>query len=174
MAAVAVEDVAAHVVAVLTRAASPFAGVAGAESVPTAADRVRAAAGTARGLTASTADMSGAIVATHRELAAASAEQLDQASGVDARLAELLGRTAALHGAALSRAGGLRAGPAEVPSQLAPWAEMPASELAGLKMLRNHLAAMQRLLAQHNAVAARTAADISTLSYLPGESSPRG
>src|ERR1700730_1904221 len=102
MAAVAVEDVAAHAVAVLTRAESLFADVAGAESVTTAADQVRAAAGTARGLTASTADMSGAIVATHRELAAASAEQLDQASGVDARLAELLGRPAGLHGAGLS------------------------------------------------------------------------
>jgi hypothetical protein len=173
MAAVAVEDMAAHVVAVLTRAESLFADAAGAESVTTA-DQVSEAAGTARRLTAGTADMSGAIVATHRDLAAASAEQLDQASGVDARLADHLGRTAALHGAGLSQAGGLRAGAAEVRSQLAPWAEVPASELAGLKMLRNHLAAMQRLLAQHNAVAARTAADISTLSYLPGKSSPQG
>lgn len=170
MAAVAVEDVAAHVVAVLTRAESLFADAAGAELVTTAADQVTEAAGTARRLSARTADMSGAIVATHRELAAASAEHLDQASGVDARLADHLGRTTALHGAGLSQASGLRAGAAEVPSQLAPWAEVPASELAGLKMLRNHLAAMQRLLAQHNAVAARTAADISTLSYRPGES----
>ena len=170
MAAVAVEDVAAHVVDVLTRAESLFADAAGAELVTTAADQVTEAAGTARGLSARTADMSGAIVATHRELAAASAEHLDQASGVDARLADHLGRTTALHGAGLSQASGLRAGAGGVPSQLAPWEETPASELAGLKMLRNHLAAMQRLLAQHNAVAARTAADISTLSYRPGES----
>ena len=168
MAAVAVEHVATHVVDVLTRAESLFADPAGTESVTTGADQVSQAAQTARRLTSRTDDMSGAIVDTHRAVAAATADQLDHASGVDARLADHLGRTTQLHGAGLSQASALRSGAAEVPSHLQPWSDVPASELAGLKMLRNHLAAMQRLLAHHNAVAARTAADITTLSYRPG------
>jgi hypothetical protein len=59
----------------------------------------------------------------------------------------------------------LRAGAAEIPDQLGPWADLPASELAALKALRNRVAGMQALVAQHSSDATRLAGEIRSLGY---------
>jgi hypothetical protein len=168
---VAIEHAAARVVQVLTRAESLFAAGADTDAAAAALSRTSTAAETARAVAARAADMSGALVQGHRDVAAARAECLEHASGMDQRLVDHLTRSIELHTVGLTQASGLRAGAAEVPGQLQPWADIPASDLAGLKMLRNHLAAMQRLLAQHSAVSARTATDIADMNYRPDEPS---
>jgi hypothetical protein len=100
-------------------------------------------------------------------LVAASAERLERVSESDLRLAESLRRSVQFHDAGRSQAAGLRATAADVPTQLQPWARLPAAEVAGLKVLRTQLAGMQNLLARQRAAAARTATDIGTLRYRP-------
>jgi hypothetical protein len=167
-----VEHVAAQVVEVLTRAESLFAAGPDTDAVAAGLHRTDDAAENARALAAHTDDMSGALVQVHRDVAAASAGQLEHASGTDQRLVDHLTASSGLHSVGLTQASGVRAGAAEVPAQLQPWSDLPAGDLAGLKMLRSHLAAMQRLLAHHRAVSGRTAGDIAGMSYHPGGSSP--
>jgi hypothetical protein len=157
--------VAAQVAHVLTRAESLFATAGETATTSAALSRAGDAALTAGALSERTAELSGAMVEAHRDVAGASAQQLRHASGVDSMLADHLTRSTQLHTAGGSQASGIRAGAAEIPAQLQPWADLPASDMAGLKMLRNHLAAMQRLLAQHSAVSARIASDVSGLTY---------
>jgi hypothetical protein len=162
---VAVDDVAARVVAVLAHAESLFA--APSESQGAADPSVGPAAQTARAIAARTSDLSGATARGHGDLVAVSAERLEQVSESDLRLAESLRRSVQFHDEGRSQAAGLRATAADVPAQLQPWEGLPAAEVAGLKVLRTQLAGMQKLLARHRAAAARTAADISTLRYRP-------
>jgi hypothetical protein len=163
---VAVDDVAARVVAVLARAESLFAAPSDYQGAAADAS-VGAAAQTARAIAARTAELSGATARGHGDLVAVSAERLDRVSDSDLRLAENLRRSVQFHDAGRSRAAALRATATDVPAQLQPWAGLPAAEVAGLKVLRTQLAGMQNLLARHRAAAARTAADISTLRYRP-------
>lgn len=161
----AVEEVAARVLAILTRAESLFsADAAGAEVPPSP---VGAAAQTARAIAARTAEMSGVTVRGHREMITAGADRLERASDADDRLAENLRSSAQLHDAGRSQAAALRAAAADVPGQLQPWSQLPAAEIAGLQALRTQLAGMQHLLARHSAAGARAAAEISTLRYRP-------
>jgi hypothetical protein len=167
----AIEHVAAQVVEVLTRAESLFAAAPDSDAAAAGMHSTGDAAETARVLAARTDDMSGALASGHRDVAAASAGRLEHSSGIDQRLVDHVTRSSQLHSVGLTQASGVRAGAAEVPAQLQPWSDLPASDLAGLKMLRNHLAAMQRLMAHHSAVSARTAGDIAAMSYRPGGSS---
>jgi hypothetical protein len=160
---VTVDEVAARVVEVLTRAETLFAPP-GEWHAPAEVD---AAAQTARAIAARSADLSGATAAGHRQMTAAAAGNLERASDADARLADALQRSAQLHDQGASQAAGLRAAAAEVPAQVSRWAELPVAQAAGLKTLRTQLAGMQRLLARHRAAAARTAAEISAVRYRP-------
>jgi hypothetical protein len=159
-----VEHVAARVVAVLTRAESLFATPGDAAAVE-AAGRMGEAAEASRAIVSRTAELSGAVASAHRNVLAVAAQRLEDAAGTDGRLADHVADTSATHGAGRSRATELRAGAAEVSARLGPWAELPASELAALKALRNRLSGMQHLLAQHSAEATRVAAEIRTLGY---------
>ncbi len=156
-----VDEVAARVVDVLTRAETLFAPPG--EWQPPA--DVGAAAQTAAAIAARTADLSGATASAHRDMIAAG--HLERASDADTRLADALQRSAQLHGQGASQAAGLRAAAAEVPAQVSRWAELPAAQAAGLNTLRTQLVGMQRLLARHRAAAARTAAEISAVRYRP-------
>lgn len=160
---VTVDELAARVVEVLSRAETLFAPPGDWQAPPAVGDAAQAA-GT---IAARTADLSGAAVQGHREMATAAAQHLERASDADARLADALQRSTQLHDQGASQAAGLRAAAAEVPAQVAPWAEFPAAQAAALKSLRTHLADMQRLLARHRAAAARTAAEINALHYRP-------
>lgn len=160
---VTVDDAAARVVDVLTRAETLFAPPGDWQAPARAGD----AAQTARVIAARTADLSGATAAGHREMTAAAAGHLERAADADARLADALRRSAQLHDEGASQAAGLRAAAAEVPAQVSRWAELPAAQAAGLKALRSQLVGMQRLLARHRPAAARTAAEISALRYRP-------
>jgi hypothetical protein len=165
--AVAVKDVASRVAAVLARAESLFAAPTEPLGAGAEASSLGPAAQTAEAIAARTADMSGATVREHGDVAATSAERLVRMSETDHRLAENLERSAQFHDAGRSQAAGIRTAAADVSPQLQPWAGVPTAEVAGLKVLRSQLAAMQILLARHRAAAARTAADISTLRYRP-------
>jgi hypothetical protein len=61
----------------------------------------------------------------------------------------------------------VRRGAEELPSRLGPTAELPGSELAALLALRNQVADMHRLLAEHTGQAARDADVILGLGYQP-------
>ena len=162
---VAVHEVAARVLAILTRAESLFSADTARAAV--SQSPVGAAAQTARAIATRIAEMSGATVRGHGEMITASAGRLELASDADDRLTENLRSSAQLHDAGRSQAAALRAAAADVPGQLQPWSELPAAEVAALKALRTQLAGTQHLLARHSAAGARVAAEISTLRYRP-------
>jgi hypothetical protein len=156
-----VEQVTIQVVEVLKRAESLFAVPGDAYATETTGRAAEAS----RAIATRTAELSGAAAQAHAGLLDAAAQRLDTAAGADARLAGHLARAAETHASGLSRATDLRAGAAEVPTRLAPWADIPASELAAVKALRNRVAGMQQLLADHTAEAARAAGEIRALGY---------
>jgi hypothetical protein len=164
---VAVQEVAAQVLAILTRAESLFAADAARVDAPPGL--VGAAAETARAIATRTAEMAGAAVRGHGEMITTSADRLDRASDADDRLVENLRGSAQFHDAGRSQAAALRAAAADVPGQLGRCSELPAAEVVGLKALRSQLVGMQHLLARHSAAGARVAAEISTLRYRPTE-----
>ena len=166
----AVQEVAARVLTILTRAESLFSADAAPVEVP--ASLVGAAAEAARAIAARTAEMSGATVRGHGEMIMAGADRLELASDTDHRLAENLRSSAQFHDAGRSQAAALRAAAADVAGQLQPWSELPAAEVAGLKALRTQLAGMQHLLVRHSAAGARVAAEIGTLRYRPTGTPP--
>ena len=159
------DDVAARVVTVLTRAESLFAPPGDHDSGASALSRIGAAAADARLIAGRTADLSGATVAGHADFASASAEDLDHAFDADARLADSLRRGTELHGVGKARAGALRAAAGEVVPRIGPMADLPAGELAALKVLREHVAHMRDLLGEHRSAGARTAVEIRAVRY---------
>ena len=159
-----VQLVTANVVEVLSRAESLFATPGDAAASGTA-DTMGQAAEASRMIAAHAEELSGSVGTAYSELATSAAQHLEHAAGTDAALADQLARAAATHGGGASLAAALRAGAAEVPARLGPWADLPAGELAGLVALRNKLSGMQRLLAEHSGEAARAAEAIRGLGY---------
>ena len=160
----AVERVAAKVVEVLARAESLFTSP-GDPAVSEAVERIGQAADASGAIVARTAELSGATASAHRELLASAAQRPEYAAGTDAQLADHVAGATETHHGGRSHASALRAGAAEVPARLAPWAELPAGELAALTALRSRVAGMQRLLAHHTGEATRVAAEIRSLGY---------
>jgi hypothetical protein len=157
-----VDAVAAEVVAVLARARSLFAGPDSGEAVETNA---AAAADAGAAIAGQVGDMSGSFATAHRSMLDATATELHDANRLDGRLAEHLGDAADTARAGADAAGHLHAAADGVSDTLAPWADLPAGELAALKALRAHVAGMQQLTADHGAEAQRLADAIAALEY---------
>ena len=158
-------DVAARVVAVLTRAESLFAVPEDAASAAAAADQLGQAAEANRALGGHSAELSGAGATAHRQLVDDSAAGVAAAAAADEQLAAHLTAAAARHQRGYTRAQNLRADAAAVPDQFAALSGTAAGELAALQNLRGHLARMQQLLAEHAGQGAAAAAQIRALDY---------
>jgi uncharacterized phage infection (PIP) family protein YhgE len=161
-----VQDVADRVVEVLSRAESLFAPPADtAPSRMTAA--VNDASEASRAIGARTDELGGALASAHHEKLDTITRRLEAIGEKDSQLIEHLTHAAESHASGASHATALRQGAEDIPSRLGPSSELPASELAGLLALRNQLADMQSLLAEHTSQAATTAEAILGLRYQP-------
>ena len=159
-----VQEVVDGVVEVLSRAESLFTAPADiATSDPGGA--VTSATEASRAIGARTQQLGGALADAHGEMLAGVVKRLDHTGETDAQLFDHLARAAESHASAGSHATNLRLGAEEIPSRVGPLAELPASEVAALLTLRNHVADMQRLIAEHTSQAASTADDIRSLRY---------
>jgi hypothetical protein len=161
-----VQDVVNRVVEVLCRAESLFAMPADAATSHMAA-AVDDASETSRAIGARTDEVGGALASAHHDVLDTIARRLDAAADTDSQLIAHLAGAGQAHASGGSQATDLRLGAEEVPSRLGPSSELPASELVGLLALRNQVAGMQRLLAEHASQAARAADDIRGLTYQP-------
>jgi hypothetical protein len=161
-----VQDVAYRVVEVLSRAESLFATPADtATSHMTAA--VDDASEASRAIGARTDELGGALASAHHDVLGTIARRLDDVGDTDSHLVEHLTRAGQTHASGGTQATDLRLGAEEISSRLGTTSELPASELAGLLALRNQVAGMQRVLAEHTSGAARAADDIHGLTYQP-------
>jgi hypothetical protein len=160
-----VEDVAARVLAALSRAESLFARPAGTERSAGAAARISDAAAASRAIAPHSADLSGAAAAAHGEMLSAAGERLAHADATDSELARQLTDAAETHRDGRAHATELRTTAAEIPATLGPAMQLPAGEVAALRGLRNRVAAMQALVARHSAESARLASDLRNLGY---------
>jgi hypothetical protein len=161
-----VQDVADSVVEVLSRAESLFATPSdAATSHMTAA--VDDASDASRAIGARTDELGGALASAHHDVLDTIARRFDDIGDTDSQLAEHLTRASHAHVSGGTQATDLRAGAEEIPSRLGPTGELPASELAALLALRNQVAGMQRLIAEHTGHAAHAADDIHGLTYQP-------
>jgi hypothetical protein len=160
-----VEDVAARVLAALSRAESLFATTAGTEGNAGAATRTSDAAAASRAIAPQIADLSGAAAAAHGETLSAAGERLEHAGATDSELARQLTDAAETHRDGRAHATELRATAAEIPAALGPAVQLPAGEVAALRGLRNRVAGMQALVGRHSAESARLASDIRNLGY---------
>jgi hypothetical protein len=161
-----VQDVADRVVEVLSRAESLFATPSDtATSHMTVA--VNDASEASHAIGARTDELGGALASAHHDVLDTIARRLDNVGDTDSQLIEHLAGAGRAHASGRSQATDLRAGAQEIPSRLGPTSEVPASELAGLLALRNQVAGMQRLLAEHTSQAARASDDIHGLTYQP-------
>ena len=160
------QDVAEHVVAVLTRVESLFSAPTDAEAtqLTEAIDDALDASGA---IGVRTDELGGALAAAHHDMLGAVGRRLEAVGDTDSRLIEALGRAAAAHASAASHAAELRQEAEDLPSRLGPAGELPASELAALLALRSQVGGMQRLIAEHTSEAARAADVIGTLGYQP-------
>jgi hypothetical protein len=159
-----VQDLVDRVVAVLSRAESLFTPP-GQAATARAAQTLTAAAESSRTIVARTDELSGATASAHGDVLAAAAEKLERAAETDTRLTEQLGRARQTHAAGASESTQLREGAQDVPTQLDTWKELPVGELATLMALRNRVADMQRLVADHTSQAAQATDDIVRLHY---------
>ena len=160
-----VDDVAARVVQVLTRAESLFAVPEEATAAGAAVDQLGHAAETDRALGRRTGELSGAGATGHRQLAAESAAALAAAARADAQLAAHLTATAARQHSDRIRAQELRADAAAVTEGLGALSGSATGDLAALRTLRAQLAGMQRLLAEHAGQDAAAADEIRAVHY---------
>jgi hypothetical protein len=161
---VSVEGVVTQVVEVLRRAESLFASPADT-AISGAVDAVTGAAEASRAIGARTDELGGALVSAHHDLLGAAASHLEQSAATDARLADLIASASHTHADGGSAATDVRLSAEDVASRLGPWSDIPAGELAGLLALRNRVADMHRLLADHTSEARRAAEAIVSLGY---------
>jgi len=158
-------DVAARVVAVLTRAESLFAVPEDAAAASAAAAQLGQAVEANHALGGRSAELTGAGVTAHRQLVDESAAGVAASARADEQLAAHLTAAAARHQRGYTRARNLRADATAVPDQFAALSGTGAGELAALKNLRAHLAGMQQLLAEHAGQDAAAAAQIRAVDY---------
>jgi hypothetical protein len=161
-----VQNVADRVVEVLSRAESLFATPADTATAQMTA-AVDDASEASRAIGARTDELGGALASAHHDALDTIARRLDDVGDTDSRLIAHLAGAGEVHASGGSQATDLRAGAEEIPSRLGPTNGLPASELAGLFALRNQIAGMQRLLAEHTSAAAHAADDIHGLTYRP-------
>jgi hypothetical protein len=160
-----VQDVVDGVVEVLSRAESLFNPADTAPSQTTAA--IDDASEASRAIGAHTDELGGALASAHHEMLNNVARRLEAVGDTDSQLVEHLTQAAESHTRGASCATDLRVGAEELPSRLGPTTGLPASELVALLTLRNQVADMQHLLAEHTSQAARDAEVILGLGYQP-------
>jgi hypothetical protein len=160
-----VQDVVDGVVEVLSRAESLFTPADATPSRITAA--IDDASEASRAIGAHTDELGGALASAHHDVLENVVRRLEAIGDTDSQLVEHLTRSAEAHASGASQATDLRLGAQELPSRLGPTTGLPASELAGLLALRNQVADMQHLLAEHTSQAARDADVILGLGYQP-------
>ncbi|MDT5045906.1 MAG: hypothetical protein QOG75_1759 [Mycobacterium sp.] len=160
-----VQDVVDGVVEVLSRAESLFTPADATPSRITAA--IDDASEASRAIGAHTDELGGALASAHHDVLENVVRRLEAIGDTDFQLVEHLTRSAEAHASGASQATDLRLGAQELPSRLGPTTGLPASELAGLLALRNQVADMQHLLAEHTSQAAGDAEVISGLGYQP-------
>jgi hypothetical protein len=157
-----VDGVAAEVVAVMGRARSLFAQVDAADTV--GADTSSAAEASAA-IAGRTGELSGSFTDAHRDALDKVSTDLQHASGADARLADHVSDAADTAHAGAAGAQDLHDAAGGVMDSLEPWADLPVTELAALKALRQHVSGMQQLMAGQTGEAQRLADVISALEY---------
>jgi hypothetical protein len=157
-----VDGVAAEVVEVLARARSLFA--AGTATSADALDADSSAEASAA-IAGRTDELSGSFAEAHRDALDAVSSGLQHASDADGRLADHVSDAADIAHAGAAAAEHLHAAAAGVPAALGPWSELAAAELGALKALRQHVAGMQQLMADHTAEAQRLADAVAALEY---------
>ena len=157
-----IEQVAAQVAGVLSRAESLFAVP---QEASAASDELGLAADASDAIAARVAEQSGALAAAHSELLAASRQRLHAAAGTDATLAGHLSDAGAGHGSAAGQAAGLRSAAQAVGERAAHLPELASNDVAALKALRAQVGAMQKLIAAHTAAAADAAKQVRQLRY---------
>jgi len=159
-----VQDVAEHVVEMLIRADFLFTAPTGTE-----ASQLTAAIGDAseasRAIGVRTDELGGALAAAHHDMLDAVGRRLDAVGDNDSRLIETLAGAADAHASDASHATELRQEAEDLRSRLGPAGESSAAELAALLAMRNRVAGMQRLIAEHTSEAARAADVIGALGY---------
>jgi hypothetical protein len=160
-----VQDVVDGVVEVLSRAESLFTPADATPSRITAA--IDDASEASRAIGAHTDELGGALASAHHDVLENVVRRLEAIGDTDSQLVEHLTRSAEAHASGASQATDLRLGAQELPSRLGPTTGLPVSELAGLLALRNQVAGMQHLLAEHTSHAARDADVILGLGYQP-------
>jgi hypothetical protein len=160
-----VDDVAARVAAVLSRAESLFAGPTDGLDAGGAIDSIGGAAEASRSIGSGSAELSGESVAVHGETAAAIANRLSGAAAAESDFVRRLAEASETHQAGRSHATALRAGAVEITAVLGPAVHIPAGEVAALRGLRNRVANMQELVARHSGESARLAGEIRGLEY---------
>jgi ElaB/YqjD/DUF883 family membrane-anchored ribosome-binding protein len=157
-----VQDLVDRFVAVLARAESLFTPP-GQAATARAAQTLTDAAEASRTISTRTDELSGSMASAHRDVLASAAKKLEDAAEIDTRLIEHLGRAGQAHAAGAVESRQLREGAQNVPTQLDAWTELPVGELATLMALRNRVADMGRLLADHTSQAAQATDDIVRL-----------
>lgn len=160
-----VEDAAAWVTEVLSRAESLFAGAADTGGSPSAAGLIADAAGANRAVAPRTEDVSGAMATAHGAAVSAAADGLDRAAATETNLARRLSEATDADRGGHSHASSLHASAAEIPAALGLAVQIPAGEVAALKALRNRVARMHDLVNEHSAESARLAEEIRNLGY---------
>ncbi|MDT5413292.1 MAG: hypothetical protein QOG14_5512 [Mycobacterium sp.] len=160
-----VQDVVDRVVEVLSRAESLFTPADATPSRITAA--IDDASEASRAIGAHTDELGGALASAHHDVLENVVRRLEAIGDTDSELVEHLTRSAEAHASGASQATNLRVGAQELPSRLGPTTGVPASELVALLTLRDQVADMQHLLAEHTSQAARDADVILGLGYQP-------
>jgi hypothetical protein len=160
-----VEDVAARVTEVLSRAESLFVAAPENGGSAAATGPIGAAAAATRAVAPRTSELSGAMATTHGEAVSATADRLERVADAERDLAHHLSQATDTHRQGQSQASSLRAGVAEIPAALGPAAQIPAGQIAALKALRNRVARMNDLVTQHSAGSAQLAEEIRNLKY---------
>ena len=163
MAGMAVDDVIARVLDVLTRAESLFTASAGPGE--DAAGALGSAAEINQTLSARTADLSGVAMSSHREAVAQSAAALGAAADVDAALTAHLSSAAGAHSSGAGQAGQLRAGAASIADVVGPLRDTAPGDMVVLTALRARVAGMQQLVGEHADHGAATAEQVRALGY---------
>ena len=160
-----VEDLAARVAEVLSRAESLFAPAPASWEPGEAGGPISDAATANRAVAQSTSELSGAMASTHAEAVSGTADRLERAADAEGELARHLARATDTHTEGRSHASSLRASVAEIPASLGVAAHVPAGEIATVNALRNRVARMHALVKRHAAESAELAQQIRNLGY---------
>ena len=160
-----VEDVAARVTEVLSRAESLFAPAPENWGPGEAGGLISAAAAANRAVAQRSSDLSGAMAVSHAEAVSRTADRLERAADAEGELASHLTRATDTHSEGRSYASSLRASAGDTQAALGASGQLPAGEIAAIRALRNCVARMHELVTRHSAESAGLAEEIRNIGY---------